>query len=442
MKKTNAKRTVCLILVLLLVCSMLPACAGGGENPDDEIVEIEFWHKYSGDVHAEHITEMIAQFMEENPNIVVKELGLPFGDYNQKIETALASGSAPDLLIGDLDNTPRARAMKGQILNLQEYAEAAGFDTSVFFPATVEMCQYEGDLYALPFITDTRVLYWNKEHFAEAGLDPDVPPKTWDEVMEYNEKLTIINESGEIERLGYSTEIGYFGEWTLGWTYGAELWNEDGTPNINSPEMLQALNTAMAIRDQVGSEAFGAFNANSYACGYSPFVEETVSMTIDWNGLYSDIQLYNPDMDFGVALIPTMDGETNRASWGSGFSLEITDKGDEARAEAAFKLAMFLCSTDVATSFVLECSDFVCNAEAYNDPAVQADPVWALFAESGEYTRFHHFVPEYPTWHYSILTPEWQAAMAGTKSPEQALQDAEDWINEEIENYRKMHPNG
>lgn len=435
------KKFICIVISLFLIMSVFSACGSEKKNSDD-IVEIEFWHKYSGDIHAEHMTKMIEQFMKENPNIKVKELGLPFGDYNQKIETALASKSGPDLLVGDLDNTPRARAMKNQIANLQKYADLAKLDTSVFFPATVDMCTYNGELYALPFITDTRVLYWNKEHFKAAGLDPETPPKTWDEVMKFNEKLTKLDEKGEIEQLGYSPKIGYFGEWTMGWTFGAELWNEDGTPNMCSSEMLQALNTSLAIQGQVDSKAFDTFNANSYACGYSPFVEETVSMTIDWNGLYSDIKLYNPDMDFGVALIPTEDGINNKASWGSGFSLEITDNGDDERIKAAFELASFLCRTDNAVSFVKNCSDFVCNMEAYNDSEISNDPVWALFAESGKYTRYHHFVPEYPTWHYSTLTPEWDAAMIGSKTPEQALKDAEDWIKTEINNYRKTHSVG
>lgn len=429
------KRWICLVLIALLASTMATSCA------EEDIVEIEFWHKYSGDEYATHMTAMIEKFMEENPDIKVIELGLPFGDYNQKITPALVGGTGPDLLIGDLDNTPRARARTGQIKSIQQYVDESGFDMDVFFPATVDMCTYEGELYALPFITDTRVLYWNKDHFVEAGLDPEKPPRTWEEVMSYNEKLTIIDENGSIERLGFSTRLDSFGEWTLGWTFGAELWNDDGTPNINSPEMLEALNTAIAIENQVDSDAFNAFYSTTYACGYSPFAEETVSMSISWNGLYNDIKMYNPDMNYGVTFLPTKDGVTNRASWGSGFSLEIVDKGDEARAEAAFRLAAFLCRTDNATSFILNCSDFVCNAAAYEDSRVQEDPVWAFFAESGQYTRFHHFVPEYPTWHYGSLTPEWDAALIGTKEPEQALADAEAWIEQEIENYRMMNPN-
>lgn len=435
--KSVINKTICIFMSIVFIF-LLGGCSTEHEENND-VVEIEFWHKYSGDQHAEHISALIKEFMEEHKNIRVKELGLPFGDYNQKIETALAAGTTPDLMIGDLDNTPRYRGMRGQIMNIQEYVDESGIDMEKFFPATVEMCTYNGDLYALPFITDTRVLYWNKEHFREAGLDPEKPPVTWDEVIKYNELLTKRNNSGELERIGYSTKIGFFGEWTMGWTFGAELWNKDGSPNFVSPELLEALNTAIAIQEQAGTDAFDVFNSSSWASGYSPFIEERVSMTIDWNGMYSDIQMYNPDLDFGVALIPTKDGVNNKASWGSGFSLEITDKGDEARSKAAFDLAMFLTRTDNAVSFVKNCSDFVCNTEAYNDPQIKNDPVWSLFAESGKYTRYHHFVPEYPTWHYGSFSPEWDAALIGKKTPEQALQDAQDWVIEEINNYKMMN---
>lgn len=63
------------------------------------------------------------------------------------------------------------------------------------------------------------------------------------------------------------------------------------------------------------------------------------------------------------------------------------------------------------------------------------DPVWAVFGESGELTRFRDFVKEYPTW-YGGLEPEWDNALKGIKTPEQALADAQDFILQEMENYR------
>lgn len=403
----------------------------------EEIVEIEFWHSSPFGPQAELMTKLLNQFMEEHPNIKVTDLGLTMGDRTEKLTPALAAGTGPDLVTNSLDSV-KERAIKDQVLNLQQYITDSGLDTSVFFPTTLDSCMYEGDLYALPYNTDTRVLFYNKEHFREAGLDPEKPPTTWEEVARYNEMLTIIGDDGVAQRIGYSTRIGETFPWILGWSFGAELWNDDGTPNMNSPEMLEALNYAIMIQEQVGASAVDSVNESQMSSGIDPFIAEITSMKVGFNGFYNNIATDNPDLDYGVALIPTKDG-TNHVSWGSGFSLEIIDKGDEARSRAAFELAAYLCDVEAATAFLVETAEYPCNMKAFEDPRIASDPVWQVFAESGKYNRYHYFLEEYPTWHYALLQPEWDAALLGTKTPEQALQDAEDIINTSIENYNLMN---
>lgn len=445
MRRNLFRSTVAVFLVMIMLSTVLTGCGGASVSPGtqetagtDEIIEIEFWHQYPSGESAEFMTALLDAFMEEHPNIKVKQLGLGMAERTEKLAPALAAGTAPDLVANSLDSVAE-RAMKGQILSIQDYAVEYGLDLDEYFPDTVNSCTYEGQLYAFPFITDTRVLFYNKDHFREAGLDPDAPPKTWAEVLEYNEKLTVINEEGVLERVGFSSRLGESFPWVMGWTYGAEFWNDDGTPNMTSPEMLEALEFCLAIQQQVGLSAFDALNEGIMSMGVDPFINETVSMSVKYNGMYSTIKEYNPDLDFGVALIPTKDGVNNLASWGSGFSLEICDKGDDARSRAAFELAMYLCSPEVGTSLVLELSEYVCNTKAYDDARIQEDPVWSVFAESGKYTRLHYFCPALPTWHYGTLQPEWDAALMGLKTPEQALQDAENNILSEIKNYELMN---
>lgn len=433
MNKKMWKKVSCLGLAAIMSMGMLSGVVNAAE---EEVVEIDFWHHYPSGEGAELMTSLLERFMEEHPNIKVNELGLGLGEQSEKIAPALIAGTAPDIMVYDL-STVQERAMKGQTMSLQSYVEEAGLDLSVYFPETVEICTYDGELYGLPYMTDTRVLYYNKQHFIEAGLDPDDPPTTWEEVLEYNEKLTVVNENGETERVGMSTQIYEMTPWILGWSFGAELWNEDGSPNINSAEMLEALEFAIQLQNQTGS-AFESLYEDSMASGITPFVNETASMCIQYNGFYSTIETYNPDLDFGVALIPTKDGENYKSSWGAGYSLEFCYK-DEARAQAAFELGMYLCSAEVGTEFILTTSDYVCNMESYEDPEVQADPVWQVFAESGQYTKLHHFCEELPTWHWGTLLPEWQSALLGNKTPEQALEDAQNNILTEIENYRLMN---
>lgn len=453
MSKKLPKSILALCLAAIMLCTMLAGCGQGpasatpetktpeasaSQEKSEQIVEIDFWHQYPNGASAEFMTSLLDQFMKDHPNIKVNQLGLSMAERSEKLTTALAAGTAPDLIANNLDDV-QDRAAKGQIMNIQAYAEEYGLDLDKYFPDTVNSCKYEGELYGFPFITDTRVLFYNKDHFREAGLDPEKPPKTWEEVKEYNEKLTIVNENGEIERVGFSSRLGESYPWVMGWTFGAELWNEDGTPNMTSPEMLEALEYCVEIQEQVGLAAFDTLNEGLMSMGVDPFINETVSMSVKYNGMYSTIKEYNPNLDFGVALIPTKDGVHNKASWGSGFSLEICDKGDAARSRAAFELAMYLCSAEVGTSFVLNQSEYVCNMDAYNNEEIQADPVWQVFAESGKYTRLHHFCAALPTWHYGTLQPEWDAALIGAKTPEQALQDAQNNILAEMENYRLIN---
>lgn len=328
--------------------------------------------------------------------------------------------------------------MKGQTMCLDDYVAASGMDTSVFFPATLDCCTYDGKLYGLPYMTDTRVLFYNKDHFRAAGLDPENPPKTWDEVLEYTKKLNLTDENGEPTQVGFSTVWWEIAPWTMGWTFGADYWDADGNPTLDTPEMLEALNYVKELTAVVGEDAFQKLYDASMATGVSPFTNGTVSMCIQFNGFCSTLETYAPDLDYGVALIPTKDGVNYKSSWGAGYGLEFTHKSD-ARAQAAFELGQYLVSTEVATKFLLGNSEYVCNMEAYENPQIQNDPIWQVFAESGKYTRIHHFCPELPTWPNSVLVPEWQAALLGTKTPEQALADAQANLLQEIENYHLIN---
>lgn len=422
--------SLCLAVAMLLtLCSVALA--------DDEVVEIDFWHHYPSGTGAEIMTEVLNDFMATHPNIKVNELGLGLGEQSEKLVPALVAGTAPDIMVYDLA-TVQERAMKGQTMCLDDYVAASGMDTSVFFPATLDCCTYDGKLYGLPYMTDTRVLFYNKDHFRAAGLDPENPPKTWDEVLEYTKKLNLTDENGEPTQVGFSTVWWEIAPWTMGWTFGADYWDADGNPTLDTPEMLEALNYVKELTAVVGEDAFQKLYDASMATGVSPFTNGTVSMCIQFNGFCSTLETYAPDLDYGVALIPTKDGVNYKSSWGAGYGLEFTHKSD-ARAQAAFELGQYLVSTEVATKFLLGNSEYVCNMEAYENPQIQNDPIWQVFAESGKYTRMHHFCPELPTWPNSVLVPEWQAALLGTKTPEQALADAQANLLQEIENYHLIN---
>jgi multiple sugar transport system substrate-binding protein len=118
---------------------------------------------------------------------------------------------------------------------------------------------WENKIYAIPTGAACEAFYWNKEHFRQAGLDPERPPKTWKELEEYALKLTLRNERGEIARAGYIP--GYwdpfgtalFAHWAL--QKGARFLSEDGRRvKLTSPACVEALEWEANLFEKLGRD--------------------------------------------------------------------------------------------------------------------------------------------------------------------------------------------
>jgi multiple sugar transport system substrate-binding protein len=140
-------------------------------------------------------------FNTEQDKIYVQRVGVPFLEIERKFITAVIGNVAPDLF--EFFGPVPQWSSRGALIPLDKYMERDNFDTSLIFDALWDEMKWDGHTYAIPTGTACEAFYWNKAHFREAGLDPDKPPKTWDELEEFAEKLTIRNEKGKIVRAGY-----------------------------------------------------------------------------------------------------------------------------------------------------------------------------------------------------------------------------------------------
>jgi len=449
-----------ILLCAVLILSVLAACSGGGGGntgaqepqptaqpsqqpsataapqepasepaPQKDPVTIQFWHIYSdGEIKA-LMDELIAEFEAKYPYITVDQLGVSFWDYWTKLTTAVAGGSGPDLALNEIGNVG-ARAGTGTLVNLDKYIQRDNYDLSQLFPVLVEQSKWEGSFYQMPFESDVRLLYYNKAAFREAGLDPEKPPQNWDEWAEYAEKLTKMN-GGLIDRIGFSPALGNMYMWTLAWTNGGDFWDDDLNPTFTKPENVEALKWMADVQAKYGQRAFSAFQSQAGSLGYSPFIAEKVAMIVDNNTLYGDILRYNPDLEFGVAPIPY---QVSPASWSAGFSLEIIDNKDEARADAAWELMKFLLDKDTQIRLHEMTRGLYSNMNAVGDPKFMQDPVWKTMIDIMEFTRFREYVPGSPAW-ANHIQPQVEAVLLGEMTPEAALQKAQELVETELKNY-------
>ncbi|MFC5530706.1 ABC transporter substrate-binding protein [Cohnella yongneupensis] len=453
MKKTTS---LSLMLSVILLSSALAGCSSKSNNdstgtvspspsataaqssaaasttPDAEPVTIAYWHIYTDGPMKDLTDKLLADFHTQHPNITVEQLGINFFDYWTKLSTSMAGGSGPDLALNDTSTLP-TRAKAGAILSVDDYIAKSGLNTGDYFPLLVDKMKVDGKMYGMPNDTDVRVLYYNKKMFTEAGLDPNKPPATWDELEQYADKLTKWNDKKMLDVIGFSPAIGNLHLWTLAWANGGDFWDDQGKPTFNKPENVAALAWEKKIQDKYGVKAMAAFNSQASALGFSPFIAGKAAMVVDVNNLYQDIKTRAPDMDFGVAPIPN---NGTPASWSAGFDLELTNNKDDKRAAAAWELMKYMTSPEVQVQIHEVSGSLVSNMKAAQDPKFMADPNWKLIVDQMQVSHFIEYIEAMPSWHGS-LDPVEQAVLNSGKDPQQTLDDAQKAAEDALANFGK-----
>src|SRR5690606_14217660 len=154
-------------------------CAGFQTDNTTEVDEegkvvVDFWIFWGSEIRRPVIEKIVEDFNNSQEDIVVKHTFVPWGDIWTKELAAIAAGDPPDVVINDI-NATALRGEKNQAMNLSEFLSEEDI-SGQFYPELWEATLHEGDSYGIPFNTDTRVLFYNKDAFEEAGLDPEQPP--------------------------------------------------------------------------------------------------------------------------------------------------------------------------------------------------------------------------------------------------------------------------
>lgn len=195
---------------LLLVLAMLTGfCAvASAEGP----VEITFWHAMGG-VNGEAITKMVEDFntQYEGQIHVNTEYQGGYDDAFAKIQAA-GINALPCDIMQVYDIGTRFMIDSGWVKPMQEFIDAEGFDASVIEPNIAAYYTVDGTLYSMPFNSSTPILYYNKTAFAAAGLDPEQPPKNFDEIYEMAQ--TIASSGAAKYGFGMGNYGWFFEQWT------------------------------------------------------------------------------------------------------------------------------------------------------------------------------------------------------------------------------------
>ena len=325
-------RKVCLLIALAALVS------GCGEKATGKI-KLVVWGLQSSE-ESKGLDAAIAEFERRHPNIDVKTLSMGAGGMNpQKLMTAIVGKAPPDVIhqdrftIGDWASRETFMSL-GELVE-RDRDEPGGIRPEEFYKACWAEATYKGKVYAIPYNTDDRALYYNRTLFREAGIDPDDPPGTWDELMEYAKKLTAYRKDGSFKRIGFIPNFGNSWLYLYSWQNGGEFMSPDGRKcTMNNPYSVEALEYMVSIYDALkGVDAINSFSSGFKGFEFDAFLTGLVAMKIDGNWCLDGIARYSPDLDFGVAPAPVprarydgkgrFAGQPKFITWSGGFSLAI-----------------------------------------------------------------------------------------------------------------------
>jgi ABC-type glycerol-3-phosphate transport system substrate-binding protein len=215
-------------------------------------------------------------------------------------------------------------ALKKVWMPLDDLIKRDKYDMTRFAPLVVpEAKGLDGRWYALIRSVDDRLLYWNKDAFQDAGLDPEKPPATWDELRQMSIRLTRRGGPNGFERVGFLTEQGQAHYHLFAWQNGGGFQSQDGKKatltQAQNQEALQWMTDL--IKDEGGWGPLEDFRKTFGTNAQHPFLANQIAMMYETNGSTpGNIARYRPDMKFGVAAPPVRKAGDKQLTWSGGHS--------------------------------------------------------------------------------------------------------------------------
>jgi len=409
---------------LYLLCAALATFGNAFAQP----VEVPFYFPVAvGGPITRLIDQYAADFNKENPTIKVAPIYA--GSYQDTIVKALTAHKAgtPPVASVLLSTDTFTLIDEDAVVPIDNFIKTADDKAWIgsFYKAFLLNGQIGGKTWGVPFQRSTIVLYWNKELFKEAGLDPNKAPATWAEMVDMATRLTKKDAAGKVTQYGIQVPSSGFPYWLFqGFTTQNDviLANEAGNQvHYDDPKVIEALQFWVDL-----SRKQGVHPAGVVEWGTTPkdFMEKKVAMIWTTTGNLTNIRS-NAKFDFGVAMLPA--GKKRGSPTGGG-NFFIFKKATPAQQEAAFRFARWLTTPERAAQWGIDTGYVAVTPAAWDTPAMKkyaADFAPASVARD----QLPHAVAELSTHDNQRVTKALndglQAALTGAKTPEQAMKDAQ-----------------
>jgi len=378
------------------------------------------------------------QFEKENPGIKVSPIYAGnYDDARIKALAALKAGqSAPLSVLFSIDIYELLE--QDAILAWDDVATSADDKAwlKAFYPALMMNGTYKGKVYGIPYQRSTIVLYWNKDAFKEAGLDPEKAPANWNEMAQMAAKLVKKDASGNVQRWGVmvpSTGYAYWMFQAFARQNGQDLMNRDGNrTNYAHPDVIAALDywVSLGKKHKVMPEGTIEWGTLRQA-----FTEGKTAMMWHTTGNLTAVR-DSAKFPFGVAMLPA---SKQRGSPTGGGNFYLFKKTTPEERKAALAFVKWMTAPERAADWSMATGYVATRPDAYETPklkeyAVSFPP--AVVARD----QFKFATPELSTFQTGrvrkLLDDAIQASLTGQKTPAAALKGAQTEAERLLKTYR------
>ncbi|UFJ40276.1 ABC transporter substrate-binding protein [Brevibacillus humidisoli] len=394
-----------------------------GEAAGQEKVELTFFYPVAvGGPLTKIIDQMAAEFNQQQSNIVVKPVYTgSYQDTTTKVQAAVQGNNPPDVAVM-LSTELFTMLDMDAVIPLDDFVAKDGGNEYLndFYPGFMANSQVDGKTYSIPFQRSTIVLYYNKDAFRDAGLDPEKPPQNWDELVTYAQKLTKDGQWGvEIPTSGFT----YWMFQAFALQNGKNMMSEDGKQVFfDTPENVEALQLWVDLAKKHKVMPEGVID---WATVPSDFLEGKTAMMYHTTGNLTNVK-NNATFDFGVAYLPAK--KTYGSPTGGG-NFYIFKGIDAQKQEAAWKFIRFMTEPERAAQWSMDTGYVATRKSAYETDKMNAYvadfPAAAVARDQLEYA--HAELSTHNNGRVTkALNDSLQAAITGQLDPAAALRKAQE----------------
>lgn len=414
--------------VLLLFCSLL-AMVGGASAQD--VITLQFFYPVgvAGPL-AQAIDSYVAEFNAISEDIQVEPIFT--GGYAENMARATAailSGQPPDvaILLGiDIYSLIQTEG----IIPLDDYiASEEGLDIDDFFDAFMANNIADDQVWSIPWQRSTPILYYNKDAFVEVGLDPDTPPATWEELVEYGKQL-VVQDGDNVTRWGVEVPSSFwlFANFAIqAGRHIGSLGDEPCAVYLDTPEAIEALAFLRRLQDE------GIMPDGAVAWGTAPadFIAGASAMIYHSTGSLSTL-LANSPFEVGTGFMPG--GAAGYGANVGGGNFYIMADISQERQDAAWEFIRWMVRPEQIGQWGIDSGYVAPRAAAW-----EVDPLKSYAEEvpqaSTARQQLPYAVKEFPATFGGqeiqvITTQAIEAVNTGELTPEEALAIAQERAND------------